>query len=202
MGLPSAGSSAPADAAALGLSALAEVLTRTEDGICVVDAERRYVYANPAACQMLGLPVEELRGRDFLGSFPAWEHASVLTSSREARRYLLEYTRRLLVTYDRGLGRRPDISPDGDDDGTADVTVEVLDDDEERRDMRPSLAPTTRASSTPTSAATLRAHRTVTKAIQAQDPEAAGRRMSRHVYSYAEAVTAVEDRTSIEIPEN
>jgi PAS domain S-box-containing protein len=60
------------------LSALAEVLTRTEDGICVVDAERRYVYANPAACQMPGRPVEQLRGRDFLGSFPAREHATVL----------------------------------------------------------------------------------------------------------------------------
>jgi GntR family transcriptional regulator, transcriptional repressor for pyruvate dehydrogenase complex len=52
------------------------------------------------------------------------------------------------------------------------------------------------------SATRLRAHRTVAKAIQAQDPEAAGRRMSRHVYSYAEAVMEVEDRTSIEIPEN
>jgi GntR family transcriptional repressor for pyruvate dehydrogenase complex len=68
--------------------------------------------------------------------------------------------------------------------------------------LGPSLPTTTRASSTPTSATTLRAHRTVTNAIQAQDPEAAGRRMSRHVYSYAEAVMEVEDRTSIEIPEN
>jgi PAS domain-containing protein len=68
VGLPSTGSSVLADAAALGLQALAEALTRTEDGICVVDAGRRYVYANPAACQMLGYPVEQLRGRDFLGS--------------------------------------------------------------------------------------------------------------------------------------
>ena len=88
VGLPSAGSSALADAAALGLSALAEVLTRAEDGICVVDVERRYVYANPTACQMLGLPVEELRGRDFLGSFPAREHATVLGHlPRQAPRY-------------------------------------------------------------------------------------------------------------------
>jgi GntR family transcriptional regulator, transcriptional repressor for pyruvate dehydrogenase complex len=49
---------------------------------------------------------------------------------------------------------------------------------------------------------TLRAHRTVTKAIQAKDPEAARRRMSRHVHSYAEAVMEVEDRTAIEVPEN
>ena len=49
---------------------------------------------------------------------------------------------------------------------------------------------------------TLRAHRAVTKAIRAQDPDAASRRMSRHVHSYAEAVMEVEDRTSIEVPEN
>jgi GntR family transcriptional regulator, transcriptional repressor for pyruvate dehydrogenase complex len=49
---------------------------------------------------------------------------------------------------------------------------------------------------------TLRAHRAVTKAIKAQDPDAARRRMSRHVHSYAEAVMEVEDRTSIEVPEN
>jgi DNA-binding FadR family transcriptional regulator len=49
---------------------------------------------------------------------------------------------------------------------------------------------------------TLRAHRAVTKAIRAQDPDAAGRRMSRHVHSYAEAVMEVEDRTSVEVPEN
>ena len=49
---------------------------------------------------------------------------------------------------------------------------------------------------------TLRAHRAVTKAIRAQDPDAASRRMSRHVHSYAVAVMEVEDRTSIEVPEN
>jgi len=49
---------------------------------------------------------------------------------------------------------------------------------------------------------TLRAHRAVTKAIGAKDPDAARRRMSRHVHSYAEAVMEVEDRTSIEVPEN
>ena len=47
---------------------------------------------------------------------------------------------------------------------------------------------------------TLQAHRAVTRAIRAKDPEAAGRRMSRHVHSYAEAVMEVEDRASIEVP--
>ena len=49
---------------------------------------------------------------------------------------------------------------------------------------------------------TLRAHRAVTEAIRAKDSDAAGRRMSRHVHSYAEAVMEVEERTTIEVPEN
>jgi PAS domain S-box-containing protein len=72
------GSPALADAAALGLPALAGVLAGAQDGITIVDAERRFVYANPAACQMLGYPLEQLRGRDFLGSIPAREHTIML----------------------------------------------------------------------------------------------------------------------------
>jgi DNA-binding FadR family transcriptional regulator len=49
---------------------------------------------------------------------------------------------------------------------------------------------------------TLRAHRAVTKAIRARDPDAARRRMSRHVRAYAEAVMEVEDRAVIELPEH
>jgi signal transduction histidine kinase len=74
----SAESSPLADAAALGLPALAEVLARDEDGITVLDAGRRYVYANPAACQMLGQPVWQLHGLDFLASFRRQEQATVL----------------------------------------------------------------------------------------------------------------------------
>jgi len=47
---------------------------------------------------------------------------------------------------------------------------------------------------------TLRAHRTITRANQAQDPDAAARRMSRHVHSYALAVMEVEDRASVTVP--
>lgn len=32
------------------------------------------------------------------------------------------------------------------------------------------------------------------------DPEAAQRRMTRHVHSYAEAVLAADERTDIELP--
>jgi hypothetical protein len=45
----------------------------------------------------------------------------------------------LLVTYDHGPGRRPDISLNGDDEDTADVIGEVLEDDEERHDTQQSL---------------------------------------------------------------
>lgn len=48
---------------------------------------------------------------------------------------------------------------------------------------------------------TVRAHRAVTRAIRDQDRDAAVRRMSRHVHSYAEAVLEVDSRTEITVPE-
>lgn len=48
---------------------------------------------------------------------------------------------------------------------------------------------------------TVHAHRTITEAIRAKDPDAAVRRMNRHVHAYAEAVLEVEERTAIEVPE-
>jgi PAS domain S-box-containing protein len=70
---------APGDAlavaAALGVSGLAGAVTGAQDGIAVIDVERRFVYANPAACEMFGYTLEQLRGRDFLSSIPAREHA-------------------------------------------------------------------------------------------------------------------------------
>jgi DNA-binding FadR family transcriptional regulator len=44
---------------------------------------------------------------------------------------------------------------------------------------------------------TLRAHRSVTKAIRDRDAEAATRRMTRHVHSYAKSVMEFEKRTEI-----
>jgi PAS domain S-box-containing protein len=73
------------DAAALGLSALAGVVAGAQQGIAVVDAERRFVYANPAACELMGYPLEELRGRDFMDSIPARDHA--IMSARFSERY-------------------------------------------------------------------------------------------------------------------
>jgi GntR family transcriptional repressor for pyruvate dehydrogenase complex len=48
---------------------------------------------------------------------------------------------------------------------------------------------------------TVHAHKSITDAIRDQDPEAAVRRMKRHVHEYAEAVLEVEDRTAIEVGE-
>jgi DNA-binding FadR family transcriptional regulator len=51
-------------------------------------------------------------------------------------------------------------------------------------------------------AATVRAHRSVTRAIQDRDPDAAVRRMNRHVHTYAAAVLAVDQRTAITVNED
>jgi PAS domain S-box-containing protein len=72
------GSAAVVEAAALGVSALAGVLAGAQDGVTVVDAHRRFVYANPAACEMLGSTLTQLRGRDFLDCISARERASML----------------------------------------------------------------------------------------------------------------------------
>ena len=66
-----------ADAAALSLPTLAQVLVGVEDGIAVVDAGGRFVYANPAACRMLGRPIDQLRGHEFLAALRASEHGSL-----------------------------------------------------------------------------------------------------------------------------
>jgi GntR family transcriptional regulator, transcriptional repressor for pyruvate dehydrogenase complex len=44
-----------------------------------------------------------------------------------------------------------------------------------------------------------RAHRSVTRAIRERDPDAAVRRMNRHVQSYAAAALAVEHRTTVAV---
>lgn len=48
---------------------------------------------------------------------------------------------------------------------------------------------------------TLKAHRSVTRAIRERDPDAAVRRMTRHVHSYAKSVLAVDERTDISLGE-
>ena len=47
----------------------------------------------------------------------------------------------------------------------------------------------------------VRAHRSVTRAIKERDPDAAARRMTRHVHSYAAAALEVDDRTTVAVTE-
>jgi PAS domain S-box-containing protein len=61
----------------LGLAVLARLLEASLDGIIVVDAQRRYVYANPTAAQILGYPADALIGQDFLMNFPVREHSAL-----------------------------------------------------------------------------------------------------------------------------
>lgn len=58
-----------ADAAALGLPMLSEVLANVEDGVLAVDVDGRLLYANPAACRLLGRSADVLRGCEFLQIF-------------------------------------------------------------------------------------------------------------------------------------
>lgn len=46
------------------------------------------------------------------------------------------------------------------------------------------------------------AHRSVTRAIKDRDPDAAVRRMSRHVHAYAAAALEVDERTAITVPDS
>ena len=48
---------------------------------------------------------------------------------------------------------------------------------------------------------TVQAHARITEAIRAGDADAAVRRMTRHVHSYAAAIVEVDLRTAIEVPE-
>jgi PAS domain S-box-containing protein len=63
----------------LGLDVLAAALVRdSPDGITLMGTDRRYLYANPAACQMIGYPLESLVGRDFLADVPECSRQSAL----------------------------------------------------------------------------------------------------------------------------
>ena len=62
-----------------GLDDVLEALVKASvDGIVVVDPCRRFVFANPAACELLGRSHEELLGRDFLTVIPERERQSAM----------------------------------------------------------------------------------------------------------------------------
>lgn len=75
-----AGDLGAASVRSLGLDGVVALLQESLDGIVVCRAaDRRYVYANPAACRLLGLPLHRLLGQDLLRNFPEREHPAVLS---------------------------------------------------------------------------------------------------------------------------
>ena len=70
----------------LGLTVLADLVRSSADGILFLATDRRYVYANPAACKLIGYPMEALVGRDFLDDVPECNRPSTLAYFDRARR--------------------------------------------------------------------------------------------------------------------
>lgn len=86
-----------AEAAALGLAALAALVAAAPDAIVILELQRRrdaldggglgrFVYANPAALELFGRSSEQLRGQDLLSFFPARERARYTESPGLLRR--------------------------------------------------------------------------------------------------------------------
>jgi PAS domain S-box-containing protein len=89
-------------AESLGLGPLVSLLEASLDGILVVDENRRYIYANPAACKIFGCSLEELVGRDFVDSSPPGERPGILARWEE------------LMRGEPGLWTATILCPDGD----------------------------------------------------------------------------------------
>jgi PAS domain S-box-containing protein len=62
------------------LDAMRPFFDASLDGIVVVDAQRRYLYVNPAAAEIFGQGIDELSGKDFLVSFPERMHQPMLNN--------------------------------------------------------------------------------------------------------------------------
>lgn len=69
----------------MGLEVLAAVVRASVDGITVLDTDRRVVYANPAACELLGYPLDRLLGNDFLMFVPEWDRPTARAFFANAR---------------------------------------------------------------------------------------------------------------------
>ncbi|KUN81142.1 hypothetical protein AQJ66_24585 [Streptomyces bungoensis] len=54
------------------------VLDATGEGVVICDERLRYVWANPAACRLMGVALEDIVGRCFLMSFPERAHAAMV----------------------------------------------------------------------------------------------------------------------------
>jgi PAS domain S-box-containing protein len=63
-------------------SVIAQVALATGEGVVICDEDLRYVWANPAACRIMGYPLGDLVGRNFLINFPERMHAAMVEAYR------------------------------------------------------------------------------------------------------------------------
>jgi len=73
-------------AGSFGFDDLAALVNASVDGITVLDSDHRVVYANPAACELLGYSRDQLLGLDGLQLIPERARPTVLTVIADARR--------------------------------------------------------------------------------------------------------------------
>jgi len=72
--------------ASFGFDDLAALVNASVDGITVLDSDHRVVYANPAACELLGYSLDQLLGLDGLKLIPERARPTALTVFDNTRR--------------------------------------------------------------------------------------------------------------------
>jgi PAS domain S-box-containing protein len=85
----------------LGLEALVEFLETTAYGVCVTGDDHTWVYVNPAGERLLGRPLQELRGRDYLLHFPPHEREVLLALEGTQREGDTDFYTNTVVREDR-----------------------------------------------------------------------------------------------------
>jgi PAS domain S-box-containing protein len=85
----------------LGLEALVEFLETTAYGVCVTGDDHTWVYVNPAGERVLGRPLEELRGQDYLLHFPPHEREVLLALEGTQREGDTDFYTNTVVREDR-----------------------------------------------------------------------------------------------------
>src|ERR671933_1494957 len=94
----------------LGLEALAQLVESSRDGIARLDEQLRVIYINPAGCEIVGYPLEQIIGRTGLLMVPAERHAEVRQSLLQRFR---EGPRGVRTTILRADGQERDIEYTG-----------------------------------------------------------------------------------------
>lgn len=94
----------------LGLGALAQLVESSRDGIALLDEQLRVIYMNPAGCEIVGYPLEQLIGRTGLLMVPTERHAEVRETLVERFR---EGPRGVRTTIVRGDGQEREIEYTG-----------------------------------------------------------------------------------------